>query len=193
MKRGVVALILLACGGVLGVLPIRAGYKLSYCIYRISVPEVGTLGLIGGRPCLLTKEHAGDWDLDVPREDRWGGRREDPEPGLGWALRGDGRIATRREDAYLAYDLDGVEKGVVLANRPGWGSKWDFHFGKDAEGNTVHTLRAAEGRLNGWYLDYTTEDGPAPGEVRHWLILSPQPGHIKQVTTTDLGHPIGHK
>jgi len=181
-----------ALAAALADMPARAGFKLPYYIYRISVPDVGPLGIVKGQVYLLKKEQAGKWARN--RE----GRGEYPwaAKGVGWISRGNGKIEADNEGGNLAYDLDGKDKTVRFSRRSAWPSSTEPHEASQWV-LTGGTVQAAEGELKGWYLDYDPEElkleGNGENYVGYRLILSPKPGRIKQLSFENLGNAVGHK
>ena len=173
-----------ALGASLADLPARAGFKLPYYIYRISVPDVGPLGIVRGQPYLLKKEQAGKWARN--REGR--GEYSWAAKGVGWISRGNGKIEAGNENGFLAYDPQGKDKTVRFSRDPRAASQWVLAGG---------SMQAAEGELKGWYLDYDPEElkleGYGENYVGYRLILSPKPGRIKQLGFENLGNAVGHK
>jgi hypothetical protein len=68
----------------------------------------------------------------------------------------------------LCYGLDGKETSVKLGEHPGTSSRWILTKIR-ARGDTEYvSVQAAEGKLKGWYLDYTEElDKAASGHTAH--------------------------
>ena len=185
-------LVAAALGASLADIPARAGFKLPYYVYRISVPEVGPLGIVKGQAYLLKKEQAGKWARN--REGR--GEYSWAAKGVGWISRGNGKIEDDNENGFLTYDPEGKDKTVRFSRRSARPSSTGQHEASQwvLAGGSV---QAAEGELKGWYLDYDPEElkleGYNENYVGHRLILSPKPGRIKQLTFENLGNAVGHK
>jgi hypothetical protein len=186
------ALAAAALAGLIPDMPAHAGFRLPYYIYRLSVPEVGPLGIVGGQPFLLKKEQAGVWARN--RE----GRREYPwaAKGVGWISRGNGKIEAGNESGFLSYDAEGKDKTVRFSQRSAGPSSTEPHEASQwvLAGGIV---QAAEGKLKGWYLDYDPEELKLKDDrgsyIGYRLVLSPKPGRIKHLDFENLGNAVGHK
>jgi hypothetical protein len=104
-----------------------------------------------------------------------------------WYITGT-RIKSSVGGRYLAYDPSGQSTKVYLLSRPGKGTDWTVGIdknaeeglrGKNAEEGLRGTIRAAAGKLKGWYLSmevHKKEDGEGRTVTVHRFILSRAPG-----------------
>jgi hypothetical protein len=140
--------------------------------HRIEFPGKGDLGVIGGKVYVVARPHedfdwhlirgaAGDIQVFQPRE--WKGRR-------------------------LAYDPEGKDKAVFLAEGLAPGTEWKT---TDVEGEQEadYTIQAAEGKVKGWYLDVAEKaervtDAKGRRYTAYRAFLSEKPKRLPNVLLT---------
>jgi len=90
---------------------------------------------------------------------------------------------------YLAYDPEGKDKAVFLAEKQSLGTKWVLT--RVEGGSSTYTIRAAEGELKGWYLDVeekgeklVSQKGETSTAYR--AFLSEKPKRVPQVVITEV-------
>jgi hypothetical protein len=94
---------------------------------------------------------------------------------------------------YLAYDPEGKDKALFLVPRRkrGPGQKWEITDVREAQGPS-YTIRAAEGKVKGWYLDVAEQpeqvkDAKGRRYTAYRVFLSEKPKRIPKVSIEVIG------
>jgi hypothetical protein len=136
---------------------------------RIEFPAKGQVGVVGGKVGVVSPSLTpylwsafigeGETDIRVREPEKWAG-------------------------LYLAYDPEGKDKAVFLTSKPGKGTKWRLARLKGpGAGLYEYSIRAAEGKVKGWYLDIDPKgeerrDAKGNSFTAYRVFLAETPKHL---------------